>query len=124
VYKVGTKKSWATEEIRVIKKKPMVPQKQKQKKKMKPDTLHWDIRKDALRASQELTRPQPSQPQGYTSMNSFERLSLGNRWMLGYSTCTGLPRKVLPNIQPPWPSEAAISMAQRGLAIAQPDGKS
>jgi hypothetical protein len=61
----------------------------------KPSTLHCDNRKDALRTSQELTRPYPLQAQGCTSLNSFERLCFGNDLLGAFST--GLPREVFPS---------------------------
>jgi hypothetical protein len=47
--------------------------------KKKPNTLHWDDRKDALRASQKLARCHPSQTLGSKIVNSLGRLSLGKR---------------------------------------------
>jgi hypothetical protein len=38
--------------------------------------LHWNNRKDSLRASQELIRPHTSHGQEYERENSFDRLSL------------------------------------------------
>jgi hypothetical protein len=47
--------------------------------KKKPDTLHRDSRKGALKTSQELTRSHTRQAKGYERVNLFERLSLEKR---------------------------------------------
>jgi hypothetical protein len=57
--------------------------------KRKPSTLNWSNRKDALRASQELTRPHPWQAPGYKIIKSFERLSLEKTEHLGHTVHTG-----------------------------------
>jgi hypothetical protein len=59
--------------------------------KKKPGTLHQDNRKDTLRASQELARPQPLQAKGY-EWTPFSQ----KRVCPGHPACTGRPKKLFP----------------------------
>jgi hypothetical protein len=84
--KIGAKKGVALEEISANKKKP--------------NSLHWDNRKDTLRVSQEWARPHAFQRSGYKIVNTFERLSLEKKALLGCPAGTGLTREMFSQVQP------------------------